>query len=64
MGAFYNCHSVMEYDFTACVEVPSLDSDAFYNINPNCKIKVPASLYNDWISATNWSLLADQIESA
>ena len=62
-GAFYNCHSMMEYDFTACTQVPTLDTDAFYNINPNCKIKVPASLYNDWIAETNWSLLADQIEA-
>ena len=62
-GAFWNCHSVMEYDFTACEEVPWTSSTAFYGINPNCKIKVPASLYEDWIAETNWSLLADQIEA-
>lgn len=54
-----NC---LEYDFTDFESVPSLQgTDAFYGINPNCKIKVPAALEANWKAANNWSTYADYI---
>ena len=53
---FYNCSSLQEIDFTACTTVPTLPSMwALQGLATNYKIKVPATLYNDWIAATNWS---------
>ena len=59
---FYNCTACLEYDFTDFESVPTLNgTDAFYGINPNCKIKVPASLEADWKAANNWSTYANYI---
>lgn len=59
---FYNCTACLEYDFTDFESVPALSgTDAFYGINPNCKIKVPASLEADWKAANNWSTYANYI---
>ena len=33
----------------------------FGNINADCKIYVPASLYDTWVAATNWSTWASYI---
>lgn len=52
------------YDFTRCEAVPTLNNtNAFNSINANAKILVPASLYDEWIAATNWSNFADYIEA-
>lgn len=52
----------MLYDFTRCTTVPELNhTNAFTGINANAKILVPASLYYDWIAATNWAEYADYI---
>ena len=52
------------YDFTRCETVPTLNNtNAFNSINANAKILVPASLYDEWIEATNWSAYADHIEA-
>ena len=51
--------------FTHCTTVPVLanvNAFDFSLIAENAKIYVPASLYNEWISATNWSVFADYIE--
>ena len=59
---FNNCYGMVAYDFTTCTSVPTLaNTKAFSNIPSDCKIKVPASLYNEWIAATNWSTYANQI---
>lgn len=58
--AFGNCYSLIKYDFTACTSVPSL-SGSLSNINNACQILVPASLYDTWIAATNWSTYANYI---
>ena len=59
---FTNNYSCLKYDFTGCTAVPTLsNANAFSNINPNCKIIVPDSLYNDWISANNWSTYSSYI---
>lgn len=62
---FKNCVSLIEYDFTEYESVPTLSSTGvFLNINPNCKMYVPDSLYNDWKAASNWSAFANYIYKA
>ena len=56
------CSSCLSYDFTACTSVPVLhNTNAFNFINAEAKIYVPATLYDEWIAATNWAVLADYI---
>lgn len=60
--AFQNCYSMTEYDFTKLTAVPTLANvNAFTNIPSDCIIKVPASLYDEWVAATNWATYASQI---
>ena len=62
-SAFANCQGVLWYNFTHCTAVPTLaNTNAFTNINANCKIQVPASLVDEWKAATNWATYADHIE--
>lgn len=62
-GAFTNCYGILSYDFTYCTAVPTLaNANAFTGINANCKIRVPASLVDEWKAATNWATYADYIE--
>ena len=50
------------YDFTSQTAVPTLkNTNAFASIPSDCEIRVPAALYDEWIAATNWSSLADNI---
>ena len=59
---FYSCKGMAIYDFTNHTSVPTLaDTYAFYGIMSDCKIKVPASLLNEWKAATNWSNYASKI---
>ena len=56
--AFDSCPSLTEVDFTVCTHVPIIESStAFETDSPDLKILVPAALYDEWISATNWSEL-------
>ena len=59
--AFASCSKVLEYDFSSYTAIPSLGSSAFQSINSSCIIRVPASLYTNWIAATNWSTYAKYI---
>lgn len=60
--ALKGCTNCWEYDFTKCTQVPTLeDTTVFSGINKLAKIKVPASLYEQWIAATNWSNYATYI---
>lgn len=60
--AFSKCSSVKTYDFSECVGVPVLNSkDIFEGINENCKIIVPESSYDKWVSSVNWSEYSDYI---
>lgn len=60
--AFKGCVNCWEYDFTKCTQVPTLeDTTVFSGINKLTKIKAPASLYEQWIAATNWSNYATYI---
>lgn len=59
---FYGCTKCLEYDFSGCTAVPTLGNiNAFQNINSNAKIKVPAALYDEWVTATNWTTYAKYI---
>ena len=61
-NTFNSNSSITKYDFSSYNEIPSLANvSAFANINSNCKIIVPDSLYEDWIVATNWSTYASYI---
>lgn len=62
-SAFYNTDHMKLFDFSACTQVPTLVStNAFTgSLKNNCKIKVPAALYEEWIAATNWVSLANYI---
>lgn len=61
-SAFLYNSNIMEYDFSLATSVPSLsNSSVFSGINKLCKIKVPASLYDSWKTATNWVTYADYI---
>ncbi len=64
-GAFYGCSNCLEYDFSECTSIPSLQNkSAFNGINANAKIIVPAALYDKWIAATNWTNYASYIVAA
>ena len=54
--AFDNCTSCLEYDLSNLNSVPTLENiDAFTNIPSTSKIWVKSSLYNSYLSASNWS---------
>lgn len=60
--AFQHCSRCLSYDFSNCTSVPTLlQTTSFINIPAKCKIYVPASLYDQWIVATNWAQYADYI---
>ena len=60
--SFYGCQGLLEIDFTNCTQVPTLAGQyALNGIRKDCQIKVPASLYEEWINATNWSIFASKI---
>ena len=61
-SAFQQCYSVKLFDFTKHSSVPSLGAvSAFDKIPADCEIRVPASLYDEWVSSANWSSLASYI---
>ena len=55
--------SLTEMDFSNHTSVPTIEADAFFELNSTLKIKVPSALYNSWIAATNWSAYANYIEA-
>lgn len=58
--AFNRCVALQELDFTKCTFVPELlNVNAFGSVPTTCVIKVPATLYDEWKAATNWSNYAD-----
>lgn len=61
-SAFGYCSKCQFFDFTECTSVPTLaNANAFNGTNAGSKILVPSSLYNQWITETNWSSLASRI---
>ena len=61
-GAFYQCGCIELYDFRNNTVVPTLAStNVFTGISKNAIFLIPDSLYDKWISASNWSTYASQI---
>lgn len=61
-SVFNCCCSACYFDLTQYTAVPTLSSTyIFYKIPDDCKILVPAVLYDEWIAATNWTTFASQI---
>lgn len=59
--AFYYCYAE-KFDFSQCLQIPTLqNTNAFTYTNADKKIIVPDELYDEWISATNWSTYASFI---
>lgn len=56
-GTFSNTR-IVEMDFSKCKQIPTLAST---NMDKGAVIKVPAALYDQWITETNWVDLADYI---
>lgn len=60
--AAFQSNTTKIYDFTRCTTVPTLSGTVvFADISSYCEIRVPASLYDEWIAATNWSAYASNI---
>lgn len=61
-GAFSNCTGVRYYDFTSCTSVPRLvETTAFTGIADDCEMLIPASLYEEWSTETNWVTYASHM---
>ena len=61
IGSFYNCSNMELFDFSTHTSVPTIGSNTFDGIPSTCQIIVPADLYDQWISATNWAKYAGNI---
>ena len=59
---FNGCTSLELVDMTGSIGVPTLSNvNNFSNTNNTYKIVVPDSLYDTWITATNWASIASHI---
>ena len=59
---FNGCTSLELVDMTGSTGVPTLeDVNNFENTNDTYKVVVPDSLYDEWISATNWASITSHI---
>ena len=59
---FQGCFGMRYYDFSSCTAVPALlSTNAFVGIPSDCQMLIPAALYDEWSTATNWSTYADHI---
>lgn len=60
-GSFYGCTSLEVFDLSKCTVVPALrDTSEFVNVPTTCEFRIPAALYDKWITATNWSTMYAQ----
>lgn len=50
-----NNYSMLLVDFRRATMIPTIDSNCLLSLQSDCKIVVPDALYDDWITATNWS---------
>lgn len=60
-GTFFNCANLKTIDMSNVEQVPTLSSTYSFNGCNKVNIYVPPLLYNDFLSATNWSSLANRI---
>lgn len=64
-AVFNGCSALRKVDFTACVTIPTIDSNLFNGVTASIlKIVVPDALYDDWRRATNWTSWAKYIVKA
>lgn len=60
-SSFEGCTSLEVVDFSASKNVATLQNiSAFTNVPTTCTFRIPASLYDAWTTATNWSTLYAQ----
>ena len=61
-NSFYYCYGMRYYDFSACTSVPALsNTNAFSRIPSDCQMLIPAALYDEWSTATNWATYASKM---
>lgn len=61
-GNFTGGNKFTVYDFKECTSIPTLECyEVGEQFGENPIIRVPASLLDEWKSATNWTLYADYI---
>ena len=61
-NVFASCSGMRFYDFSACTAVPTLsNTNAFKNIPSDCQMLIPAALYDEWSTATNWATYASKM---
>lgn len=61
---FRGCSALECLDFSGCTSVPTVSSLTFQSFTGTCQILVPASLLDEWKTASRWSTIADQIVAA
>lgn len=62
--AFAGCEALKIIDMSQCSVIPTLESQyAFSNCPADMEIIVPASLLDEWKTATNWSVYAGNIKA-
>lgn len=61
--AFSDCYGKRVFDFRKSTLVPTMAYYMDFNVD-GLKIVVPDSLYDEWISATNWASVASKIVKA
>lgn len=60
--AFYNCTKLELLDFRKATGIPTLGTDALYNVSANLKIIVPDALFDSWIVNQDWSAYSSHIK--
>ena len=60
---FYYTTGISCYDFSACTQIPTMQSGCFSAIASDAKIVVPDDLYNSWITTSGWNSYASYIIS-
>ena len=61
-SAFANMKHIKYFDFSTHESVPVLaNTNAFTSIPTDCEIRIPTTLYDEWVAATNWSTYASKI---
>lgn len=62
-GAFLNCSKIKLFDFRRATMVPTMPGINAFSGTQGVMV-VPDALYDEWVSATNWSTYADRIIKA
>ena len=61
-SCFSNMYSMFLFDFSEHTSIPTMqNANVFSNIPDDCKIAVPDDLYDEWVTAPNWSTYVDHI---